>query len=137
MTGAERLARYRAAKRAAASAQPEAPPTTPTRGHMRNGGALWLDHPDDRISQVRAAMARAPSPEEEFVRAFCERARKLRLAAKLSQSDVDRALGQRVGNYAKWEKYHLMPVHLMPAFARLVGTDCNFLLTGRALKETR
>jgi hypothetical protein len=137
MTSAERKARQRAAQRAVPPApkQPPAPARPPRPYDRRQGGATWLLPSKDRDHQVQAADA-VPDAEA-FNRELCQRTQRLRKSAGLSQGDVAKILGPTRKTYATWEQRLPMPAYLMPAFARLVGTDCNFLLTGRALKETR
>ena len=65
-----------------------------------------------------------------FNAAVRRRTRELRKAAGLSQAQVAEALGMTQQTYSHFESRSVMPLHLMPAFARLVGTDCNSLLTG-------
>ena len=53
-----------------------------------------------------------------------------RKAAGLSQAQVAEALGMTQQTYSHFEGRSAMPPHLLVDFARLVGTDCNYLLTG-------
>jgi len=84
---------------------------------------------------ARPKLARQVVPDlEEAKKAFAARMRDARIAAGLTQADVAFALfGQDLdGTYRKryinWEiGRSFMTQNVIPVFARLTGTDCNFL----------
>ena len=84
---------------------------------------------------ARSKLARQVVPDLEVAKkAFAARMREARIAAGLSQADVATALfgqdldGTYTKRYTNWEiGRSFMTQNVIPVFARLTGTDCNFL----------
>jgi ribosome-binding protein aMBF1 (putative translation factor) len=146
MTNAERHARWRArhkqelAELRAKSARPGYSPavlsivssSAPLPANVRKASSNQYDRRDGK---QEAPIRRAIPNAEIAKKAFGNRMREARLAAGLSQAQVAMALfgsGQvYIKRYINWEIGRSpMALEVIPVFARLLGTDCNFLLTG-------
>lgn len=71
--------------------------------------------------------------ELQFNREFGARLRQLRSAKEWTQDQMAEALGIPKDRYAKYENRpkSAMPAYLIPQFARIVGHDIEYVLTGK------
>ena len=126
----ERNAELQAQLDAAAEAKKEALPARLPPGVTRARKNQYVEG-----GAVRPKLVRQDVPDLEVAKkAFSDRMRDARIAAGLTQADVAFALfGQDLdGTYRKryinWEiGRSFMTQNVIPVFARLTGTDCNFL----------
>jgi DNA-binding XRE family transcriptional regulator len=68
--------------------------------------------------------------QQQFQSDFRQRLRQLR--GERSQADMAKALEIEHEAYKKYETRSMLPHHLLPRFAFMVGCDLSFLLTGKS-----
>jgi transcriptional regulator with XRE-family HTH domain len=66
----------------------------------------------------------------DFLGGFCLRVREARKARGLTQAEMAQALGVGPEAYRAYEKRTPLPHFLIERFARITGTEIEFLLTG-------
>lgn len=105
-----------------------APPPLPT--NVRKASSNQYDRQDRKPPPPRVIVVNAELAKKAFGDRMCQ----ARIAAGLSQAQVAEALfgpGKvYVKRYINWEIGRSpMALEVIPVFARLVGTDCNFLFS--------
>ncbi len=73
----------------------------------------------------------------DYREAFCARVKALRQARGFTQAEMAHALGITEEAYRKNEKRSPLPHHLIERFVAIVGTDVQFLMTGRRKKPDK
>lgn len=146
LTNAERHARWRArhrqevadlkaAKAAPEKLEPRALPAQLPPGvtKARNNQEVGRDAQGHRLERQPPARRQVPDLEAAK-KAFSDRMRIARIAARLSQAEVAVALfgtdfdGTYRKRYINWEiGRSFMTQNVIPVFAELVGVDCNYL----------
>jgi transcriptional regulator with XRE-family HTH domain len=71
--------------------------------------------------------------DSEFaqMRAYQERIAHLRRMRGLTQAEMARALGISLDRYKKYEIRSALPIYLIERFARVVGHDIGYIVTGK------
>lgn len=142
MTNAERQARLQARRKQAlveqsVTAAPKPPPLPPSVSKARkNQFAVGRDE-TGQLVQRKPPARQVVVDLEPATKIFSARMRDARIAAGLSQAEVVFALfGHDTPTKTHWKRYQnweigrsFMTQNYIVPFAKLVGVDCNFLLS--------